>query len=104
MKQHVPSAKKPTLSNIWIRECQSKPLALSRGDDIALVRGNVKKHREDIHFKTATWMELAMDIAVTHPQGADVWVGMWPPPHTTDNYLSHDSKTVTAPTPMLSQT
>ena len=22
-------------------------------------------------------MEIATDIAVTHPQGADVWVGMW---------------------------
>ena len=25
-------------------------------------------------------MEIILDIAATHPQGADVWVGMWPPP------------------------
>ena len=24
-------------------------------------------------------MKVALDIAVTHPQGADIWVGMWPP-------------------------
>ena len=46
---------------------------------IALVTGDVKRQRGDKHFKTATWMEIALDIAVTHPQGADVWVGLWPP-------------------------
>ena len=33
---------------------------------------------EDNHLKTATWMDTR-DIAVTHPQGVDVWIGLWPP-------------------------
>ena len=27
--------------------------------------------------KTARWMEIILVIAVTHPQGAGVWVGIW---------------------------
>ena len=63
----------------WIRECQVEPLPGIRRDYIALVKGYIKRHREDRHPKTAAWMEVALDIAVTHPQGADIWVGMWPP-------------------------
>ena len=40
---------------------------------------DIKRIRNDVHHKTTPWVEIALDIAVTHPQGLDIWVGMWTP-------------------------
>ena len=57
----------------------SETLPGTRRDCIAPVTGDIKRHREDRHTKTATWMEVTLDIAVTHHQRVAVWVGMWSP-------------------------
>ena len=63
----------------WIRECQASSLPKTRSQYTALVEGDIGRERRDKHERTARWMEIILDIAATHPQGADVWVGMWPP-------------------------
>ena len=63
----------------WIRECQASTLPNTRSQYISLVKGDIRRERRDKHEKTARWMEIILDIAATHPQGADIWVGMWPP-------------------------
>ena len=40
-------------------------------------RQHARQH--DKHGKNARWMEIIIDIAVTHPQRADVWGGIWSP-------------------------
>ena len=50
----------------------------TRADYIAQVEVDIQRERGDKHEKTARWMEIILDIAITHPQGMDVWVGMWP--------------------------
>ena len=48
-----------------------------------MVEGDIcrekRENKHDKHGKTARWMEIILKIAVTHPQGADVWVGMSQP-------------------------
>ena len=41
--------------------------------------GYVTKLTEDKQHTTARWIEVARGIEDTHPQWADIWVGMWPP-------------------------
>ena len=42
-------------------------------DYIARVNVDIRKATKSGFLKTARWMEIILDIAVTHPQGADVW-------------------------------
>ena len=44
-----------------------------------MVEGEIRRERRDKQERTVRWMEIILVIAATHPQGADVWVGMWPP-------------------------
>ena len=42
------------------------------------IRRDRRDNKHDTYGMTAEWMEIILDITVTHPQGADVWVGMLP--------------------------
>ena len=61
----------------WIREYQAMPLPVTRRQYTLLVVGDIKRTKDDKHHTNARWVEIALDIAVTKPQEADVWVGMW---------------------------
>ena len=54
----------------WITQCQASTFPRTRSDYIEERAG---------HHKTVQWMKIVLDMAVKHPQGADVWVGIWPP-------------------------
>ena len=46
----------------------------------------------ECQYQYQVWMEITVDIAVTHPQGADVWeCGR----HSSDNKPRQDSKAAT---------
>ena len=63
----------------WIIECQASTLPVTRRQFIELVNSTIRRERKQKHERTARWMEIALDLAVKHPQGADAWVGMWTP-------------------------
>ena len=89
----------------WIRECQESALPISfpktlpktRSDNIAQVEVDIRREKRDKHEKTARWTEIILDIAVKHPQQADVRVGMWPP--ILDRHLNQDFKTAATTIP-----
>ena len=56
-----------------------KSLPKTRSQYTAMAEGDIRRERKDNHENSACWMEVILDIVVTHPHGADVWVGMWPP-------------------------
>ena len=53
-------------------------LPRTRADYIAQVKVDIQRERRGKHEMTARWMEILLDLAVKHPQGADVWVGFRP--------------------------
>ena len=69
-----PTASNSSVKNPTLNSTGSGSAKRNHSDYIALVKGDIKRHGEDRYFNTATWMEKSLDIAVTHPQGADVRV------------------------------
>ena len=63
----------------WITQRQTSTLPRTRAYYIAQAEVEIRRERRNKHAKTAHWMEIIPDIAVKHPQGEDVWVGMYPP-------------------------
>ena len=67
------------LSNVWNSRFpttldQGVPIKAASSDKKTIHTTSSRRHKRN---EIASWMEIALNIAVINPQGADVWVGMW---------------------------
>ena len=63
----------------WTTKCPASMLPQTRNDYITQVKVDIRREERAGHHKTIAWMKIMLEIAVKHRQGADVWLGMWPP-------------------------
>ena len=47
----------------------------TQSEYIEQVNVDIRREKTAKHHKTAQWVEIVLDIAFKHPQGADVWGG-----------------------------
>ena len=63
----------------WIMQCQASALPDARTQYIAQVKVDIRREEGAGYHKTVAWMKIVLDIAVCHPQRADVWVQIGSP-------------------------